>query len=318
MASGNELTKAYAAKAKDPQILQMSASGGMFTVLSDLFLNNGDAVVGCIFHVQTKTAQLQLITDKDQRDRARSSKYMQSQTGTVYQDSIRWLRENPDGKLLFTGLGCQAAAFRKITDRMGFSDRVLIVDIICHGVPSGKLWKEYITDIEKKYKTSLQSVNFRDKRTGWAQSQAIATFADREINMKDFMRVYFDNLIIRPSCYCCPYATVSRNSDITVGDFWHIEKVMPDFVDPRGNSLVLIQTEKGHAYFNEISDQIDFCPCDITQCLQINLQHPTEKPAQREAFWRDYTRRGIGYVIEKYGHITFFKRVKRKLRKLFS
>lgn len=318
MASGNELTKAYAAKAKDPQTLHESASGGMFTVLSDLFLNNSDAIVGCVINAESKTAMLQLITDKEQRDRARGSKYMQSQTGTVYHDSIRWLRENPDRKLLFTGLGCQAAAFRKITDRMGLSDRVLIVDIICHGVPSGKLWKEYISDIENKHKTSLRSVNFRDKRTGWVKSQAIATLADREINMKDFMRVYYDNLIIRPSCYCCPYATVSRNSDITIGDFWNIEKVMPDFADPMGNSLVLIQTEKGQAYFNDISDQIIFCPCDISHCLQTNLRQPTQRPAMRDTFWWDYTQRGVVYAIEKYGHITFFKRVKRKLKKLFQ
>ncbi len=134
-------TKVYAGRIKDTTTLIQSSSGGAFTAISDSFLENGDAIVCALYNYETHAMEFKLITDKSDRDVARGSKYVQSKPGTVFRQANHWLKENPEKNLLFVGLGCQADGFRKYIETAGIRDRVWIVDIICHGSPSPKLWR---------------------------------------------------------------------------------------------------------------------------------------------------------------------------------
>ena len=120
---------------------------------------------------------------------------------------------------------------------------VYIVDIICHGSPSPKMWREYAESIQKK-DGKITYLTFKDKRNGWKSPTAYVKVNGAEKPIKDYVKVFYNRCALRPSCYECPYATIERKTDMTIGDFWHIEETIPDFYDPNGNSLFLIHTNR--------------------------------------------------------------------------
>lgn len=105
---------------------------------------------------------------------------------------------------------------------------------------------------------------------------------------------------------------------MTIGDFWHIEETIPDFYDPNGNSLFLIHTNRGEELFEEIQGNLDYRLSNTIQCWQANLESPTKKSEQREAFWKDYQRKGIDFVMKKYGTVPIKTKIMHKLFKIMG
>ena len=309
-------TIVYAGRLKDKSALMSSSSGGAFTALSDAFLKSGDAVVAAVYNYENHTVEFQMILDEKQRERAKGSKYMQSKPGDIYQEAYHWLMDNPKKELLFVGMGCQSDGFRKFSEIKGIRDRVYIVDIICHGSPSPKLWREYAESIQKK-DGRITYLTFKDKRNGWKSPTAYVKVNGSERPLKDYVRVFYNQCALRPSCYECPYATTERKTDMTIGDFWHIEETIPDFYDPNGNSLFLIHTDRGEELFEKVRDNLDYRLSNTAQCWQANLEAPTQKSEQRDVFWNDYQKKGIDFVIKKYGTVPMKTKVKNKLLKIF-
>lgn len=308
-------TKVYAGRLKDKSALMSSSSGGAFTALSDAFLKSRDAVVAAVYNYENHTVEFQMILDEKQRERAKGSKYMQSKPGDIYQEAYHWLMDNPKKELLFVGMGCQSDGFRKFSEIKGIRDRVYIVDIICHGSPSPKLWREYAESIQKK-DGRITYLTFKDKRNGWKSPTAYVKVNGSERPLKDYVRVFYNQCALRPSCYECPYATTERKTDMTIGDFWHIEETIPDFYDPNGNSLFLIHTDRGEELFEKVRDNLDYRLSNTAQCWQANLEAPTQKSEQRDVFWNDYQKKGIDFVIKKYGTVPMKTKVKNKLLKI--
>ena len=308
-------TIVYAGRLKDKSALMSSSSGGAFTALSDAFLKSGDAVVAAVYNYENHTVEFQMILDEKQRERAKGSKYMQSKPGDIYQEAYHWLMDNPKKELLFVGMGCQSDGFRKFSEIKGIRDRVYIVDIICHGSPSPKLWREYAESIQKK-DGRITYLTFKDKRNGWKSPTAYVKVNGSERPLKDYVKVFYNRCVLRPSCYECPYATTERKTDMTIGDFWHIEETIPDFYDPNGNSLFLIHTGRGEELFEKIRDNMDYRLSNTAQCWQANLEAPTQKSEQRDVFWNDYQKKGIDFVIKKYGTVPMKTKVKNKLFKI--
>ena len=308
-------TIVYAGRLKDKSALMSSSSGGAFTALSDAFLKSGDAVVAAVYNYENHTVEFQMILDEKQRERAKGSKYMQSKPGDIYQEAYHWLMDNPKKELLFVGMGCQSDGFRKFSEIKGIRDRVYIVDIICHGSPSPKLWREYAESIQKK-DGRITYLTFKDKRNGWKSPTAYVKVNGSERPLKDYVKVFYNRCALRPSCYECPYATTERKTDMTIGDFWHIEETIPDFYDPNGNSLFLIHTGRGEELFEKIRDNMDYRLSNTAQCWQPNLESPTQKSEQRDVFWNDYQKKGIDFVIKKYGTVPMKTKVKNKLFKI--
>ena len=308
-------TIVYAGRLKDKSALMSSSSGGAFTALSDAFLKSGDAVVAAVYNYENHTVEFQMILDEKQRERAKGSKYMQSKPGDIYQEAYHWLMDNPKKELLFVGMGCQSDGFRKFSEIKGIRDRVYIVDIICHGSPSPKLWREYAESIQKK-DGRITYLTFKDKRNGWKSPTAYVKVNGSERPLKDYVKVFYNRCALRPSCYECPYATTERKTDMTIGDFWHIEETIPDFYDPNGNSLFLIHTGRGEELFEKIRDNMDYRLSNTAQCWQANLEAPTQKSEQRDVFWNDYQKKGIDFVIKKYGTVPKKTKLKNKLFKI--
>ena len=308
-------TRVYAGRLKDRENLNNSSSGGAFTALSDFFLKNGNAVVAAIYNYENHTTEFQMILDKDQRERAKGSKYMQSKPGGIFREAYRWLMDNSGKKMLFVGMGCQSDGFRKFSEIKEIRDRVYIVDIICHGSPSPKLWREYAESVQKK-DGKITFLTFKDKRNGWKSPTAYVKVNGEEKSIKDYVKVFYNRCALRPSCYECPYATTERKTDMTIGDFWHIEETIPDFYDSNGNSLFLIHTNRGEELFEKIQSELDYRSSNTTQCWQANLEAPTQKSEQREEFWNDYKKKGIDFVMKKYGSVPVKTKIKNKLLKI--
>lgn len=309
-------TMVYAGRLKDKSALMNSSSGGAFTALSDYFLENGNAVVAAIYNYENHTAEFQIIQDKEQRENSKGSKYMQRRPGDIYREAYQWLMENPKKELLFVGMGCQSDGFRNFSELRGFRDRVYVVDIICHGSPSPKLWRDYAKYIEKDGKITY--LTFKDKRNGWKSPTAYVRVNGEEISVKDYVKVFYNQCALRPSCYECPYALTERKTDMTIGDFWHIEETIPDFYDPNGNSLFLIHTSRGEELFERIRNDLNYRLSNTTQCWQAHLEAPTKRSERRDEFWNDYQKQGIDFVMKKYGTAPMKTKIKNKLLRIFG
>jgi len=309
-------TIVYAGRLRNREVLKYASSGGAFTALSDEFLSQGNAVLCSGYNYRTHQAEFRLVLTAQERDKCRGSMYMQSFASGTWREAIDWLKNNPEKQLLFVGVGCQGAGFLKYIEMKNMRDRVTIVDIICHGSPSPMIWKEYIHFLERKGKIS--DINLRDKRTGWNKSTATAKQNDKEISLMPYRRLYSSRTTLRPCCSECPYTTTERCTDITIGDFWHIEKSMPDFFDDMGTSVFLIHTEKGNLLFEKIKSKLDYRQSNTKDCWQMNLEKPTEHSKRRDVFWNDYRYRGIEFVIKKYGDISTAKKVMRKIKALLK
>lgn len=301
----------YAVKHKNDTIRQNSSSGGIFTAISDDILDKGGVVYGAVIEDGLKIAHIRAVT-KEERDRMRGSKYVQSILGDTF---LLVKTDLEAGKsVLFTGTPCQADGlkrFLKNTDMSG----LILCDVICFGVPGRQIWLDYVNFVEKKMHKSLKTHYFRSKANGWHIVTPKNIFED---NTEDsgsalsqiYMNLFNSGLTLLPSCYTCRYASINRCTDITIGDFWGIQRIYPDFDDNKGVSLVIVNTEKGESVFNTIRDELDIIECSKDNCLQHNLKEPTPVPAIREQFLADYHSKGFRYIAKKYAGYTRKNRIR--------
>ena len=311
-------TVVYAAYLKNEEQLRKSSSGGMFTALSDVALRCGDAIICTIYNYKKNICEFKLLTTAEELDEARGSKYMQSYPNDIFNEARKWLLENPAKKLMFFGTGCQAAGFLNYIEIHNMRSRVLVVDLICHGVPSPAFWKQYITALKDKYAGELRAFSFKDKRNRWEHPTSVAYFGDKEVSIQQFRNMYSRRHLIRPSCYECHYCKTDRGTDLTIGDFWHIDERLGDFYNPMGNSVVLVHTEVGKNVFNRCTEYLEYQECSVEQCMQPNLKNPTARPEMRNLFWKEYKTKGLDYVNQKYGVKNMFNRARIKLDKIFG
>lgn len=310
-------TMVYAGRLKEEEILLHSSSGGAFTALSDVFLESGSAVVCSSYNYGTRTLEYRIIESAEERDRARGSKYFQSIPGDIFSKTEEWLKQHPEKEILFVGMGCQAAGFIQFAEKRGFRDKITVVDIICHGSPSPQIWREYSDYIEKQNGT-IRRITFKDKRNGWMNPTAVADTDNGEVSILEYVNLFYSCKLLRPSCHKCPYTTMERSTDITIGDFWHIEKAHPDFFNQNGTSLFLVHSRKGLELFERAKVNLDWIESSTASCWQERLERPTHADFERDRFWLDYEAKGFEYILSEYGTATFMKKVRRKTRKIIS
>jgi len=304
----------YAVKHKEEAIRMSSTSGGAFTAISDYVLENDGVVYGVSFDENMNVVH-QKARNTEERNRFRGSKYVQSDLNNVYLEIKGYLQDGK--KVLFTGTPCQTAGLKRYLACVN-TEKLILVDIVCHGTPSPLMWRENLNFINNKRGREIIGYNFRDKLVAWRGANVIVQFKDKSITnsclVKTFTNLYFSHNISRECCNICKYTNLSRPSDITIADYWGIEKTMPDFDDNKGVSLVLINTFKGQGLFDVIKEDFIYVKSRTNDCLQPQLQYPAPKSDQRNQFWNDYYSRGYEYVIKKYAGYDISSRVKHFLR----
>lgn len=230
-------------------------------------------------------------------------------------------KELKDGfTVLFSGTPCQTAGLNSFIWKK-LREHLILIDIVCHGVPSPYIWKDYISYLEKKHKDSICQVNFRDKQLfGWTAHHETFKFSNikgKKLVSKSFQYLFFKYVMLRLSCGVCPYTNTRRPSDITIAEFWGWEKTDPNInTDDKGVSLILINTKKGNMIFDSIKSQMITIPAKLDDCLQPNLQHPSAIHPKRMQFEHDYQRKGFSYIMRKYGDIGWKYQIRRILRKV--
>lgn len=199
------------------------------------------------------------------------------------------------------------------------SQNLILIDIICHSVPAPQIWKDYLAYVERKCKSRVVSLEFRDKSIGWYQTHLESFKLANGKTYKDYkLRVFFYlGLGTRPSCECCKFCNLSRPSDITIGDFWGYERTVPEMnKDNKGISLVLCNTPKGREILREASVDLVFKKVPLEKALQLNLQHPSEGNPRKNEFAFDYEHKGFNYVVRKYGNGGIINKTREFCRKV--
>lgn len=307
----NKSQKAYAVKHKDFDTRMTSRSGGVFIAISDYILDKNGTVYGAAFDDDFSVCHIRT-TNKSERDRLKGSKYVQSDVKDTFASVKNDLKNGM--YVLFSGTACQVAGLKNYLKNTDTS-KLYTCDLVCHGVPSPKIWKEYLSHCEKKYKGKVTNADFRDKTLGWKAHQEAIWIDNNKHILREYTYLFYENDIERPSCYNCKYTNLDRPADFTLADFWGIDRIVPNFSDNKGVSLLLINSDKGCELFNSINNEIDFVECDINKSIEPNpnLSRPTAKPKSREAFWIYYSKKGFEKTLKKYYKKIVIKRIKKRI-----
>ena len=303
--------KVYAVKHKSEAVIAASRSGGIFTALSDEILQEHGVVYGCVLAPELRAEHVRA-EDAETRDRMRGSKYLQSKLGDTFQKVQQDLKDGR--RVLFTGTSCQVAGLRKFLGKE--YENLLCVDIVCHGVPSALVWDNYLAWQEKRHGSRVTHVDFRNKKKfGWGRHiETLQLENGKQVHSEVFATMFAKRNILRPSCYECPYKQIMHPGDLTIADYWGIEKAAPEFDDDKGVSLVLVNNPTGERYFEQIKKMLQWKETRIEDSMQPALQKPFPKPASRETFWQDFSQKEFDVIVKLYGRVKWKQKIRRKIR----
>lgn len=283
----NHLPAAFAAWNREDAIRKDSTSGGVFTALAEYVLESGGVVFGAAFDSHQHLGHAACFC-KEELWRLRGSKYVQSDLGSTF----RMVRECLDSRqVLFSGTPCQVDGLYHYLGRR--PERLTTCDLVCHGVPSPGVWEEMARSIERRKGKTLQTVRFRNKVTGWQDSHFTSVYDDGSVDSAPLYRTEYGRafgraLFLRPSCYHCPYASLSRPGDFTLGDFWGLRPEELPEQQARGVSLLLINTAHGSHIFDQLPLSRQVFPVERAIAGNPRLASPTACPPDRAAFFAAY------------------------------
>lgn len=294
----------YAARNKNIREIETSRSGAAFIAISDRVLELSGVVYGVgyldHFRVVHKRA-----TTKKERDEFKGSKYVQSDLGNIYSQVKQDLM---DGLIvLFSGTPCQTSGLASFIGHK-LRKNLILVDIVCHGVPSPYIWRDYISYLEEKNKNKIVQVDFRDKsRVGWSGYIESFVFSNgKKLESVLYRNLFFKDIMIRKSCSVCHFTNYNRPSDFTIGDFWGWQRASKDFnIDNKGCSLLLVNSSKGRSFFRDVSERLNLIKTNRLYCTQPNLIKPTGLSKYADEFASDYKKYGFIMIIKKYGKTSF-------------
>lgn len=259
-ADDNQAVVSYGAWNRDSSVHRHSSSGGVFTALAE----NVIAAGGCVFGVVWKD-KLTPVFDKaetpEQLARMRGSKYTHANAAGIYR-AVR--HELSTGRrVLFSGTSCQVNALRQFLRKE--YDNLLTVDIVCHGMPSHLILEKYVEHWEKECGSPVRHISFREKSEGWLNYHVARNHEDGSTRTTEhhkdmYMRLFLSDLALNKACYNCPYAHLPRSGDITLGDFWGVQQVHPDWPIREGISAVLATSAKGQEALLNCSAALNLMP----------------------------------------------------------
>lgn len=280
----NTDTKTFVGYNKNEDIRSKSSSGGIFTLLAELILSQGGVIFGAAFDENFEVCHV-AAENEEELSKLRGSKYVQSRLGDSYVLAEQYLEGNR--KVLFTGTACQIAGLKNFLNKD--YENLYTVDVLCHGVPSPKIWKMYIESKKKEYNALIDKIEFRSKKSGWKSYSLNIEFSDKQQYCVKFfedkyMQMFLGNIDLRPSCHDCRFKGIPRMSDMTVGDSWGIEKYMPEMDDDRGTSIILIHSQKGRQMLDRVRESLNVREASLDKALPITFDsrksvrmHPNRK-----------------------------------------
>ena len=252
----NMKTETFAGYSRNEEIRKQSSSGGVFSVIAEWILKESGVVFGAVFDENFEVHHI-VIQTKEELIKLRGSKYVQSRMENAYQEAKQYLKTKR--KVLFTGTACQIAGLKRYLDQE--YENLYTIDVLCHGVPSPKIWRMYLEEKKNQHHALIEKFEFRNKENGWKNYSVNILFSNKQQYRvhyfeDKYMKMFLGNIDLRPSCYECHFKGFPRMSDMTIGDGWDIEKYMPDMDDDKGTSVILVHSSNGKRMFEAIKKNL--------------------------------------------------------------
>ena len=297
----NENPECYVMMASD-EIRKTSSSGGFIYTLSKYIFERNGVVFGAVWNTEDWSVYHRYIDNLDDLYLIQSSKYMQSDTKYTFKEVDKFLRE--DRYVLYTGLPCQIAGLYNSLKPKTPTDKLITVDILCHGVPSHKSFRKYLEDNFDVNR--IKHIDFRDKaKYGWSTTTTIIynDNSEHRISEKDcpYYKAFLPCMILRKSCSQCGVSRLPRQGDFTAGDFWGIERYNPKYNDKKGTSLILINNEKAKTISEDIKENMKLWEqVDINYATRINktILHPFGVHSGRKHFFSSFNLKPFNELVE--------------------
>ena len=309
--------KAYMCINKNKEVVLNSSSGGTFYVLAEEIINKNGIVFGAIFDDKFEVIHSYIESNKE-ISKMQGSKYVQSDIQKTYEKAKKFLNE---GKyVLYTGTPCQIEGLKTFLGKE--YNKLYTQDIICHGVPSRKIWRYYLKSMTNSL-NNIEKINYRDKKISWKNFSMNIKYKNRRIYNKShnkdlYMKAFIQNLILTDSCYNCKFKKKDRNSDITLADFWGISKMDKSINSRNGVSLVIINTQKGNELLEILKKKCTVKEVNLDDAIRYNQAYIKSANINnnRDAFFREVEEDNIKRKLKKYTYSqSFIKKVYRKIFK---
>lgn len=280
----NTETNTFVGFNKNEAVRNQSSSGGIFSLVAEWILSQKGVIFGAAFDENFEVCHIAAETE-EKLSKLRGSKYVQSRLGDSYVLVKHYLENNR--KVLFTGTACQIAGLKNYLKKD--YENLYTVDVLCHGVPSPKIWKMYLEHKKKQYNATIENIEFRSKESGWKSYSFNMEFPDNhrycvKFYEDKYMQMFLGNIDLRPSCHDCRFKGFPRISDMTVGDSWGIESYMPEMDDDRGTSVILVHSQKGRQMLDAVKESLNIREASLDKALPITAEsrlsvrmHPNRK-----------------------------------------
>lgn len=292
----------YGAGSTDEALLKRSSSGGMFGILAEYMLKQGGVVFGCSFDDKMELRHFCAQTEAECRE-FHGSKYVQSDTRDTYRECKQYLEE--DRPVLYVGTPCQIAGLKSYLGKE--YDHLLAVELLCHGVPSPGIFRQYREELEAEKGKKISNLAFRFQDKGWKNYRLKLDYADgttEVISAKEsaYMAAFFNNLILRPSCYNCRFRLDYSSADILIGDFWGVGKYYTDFDEELGVSVLMTLSEKGEKVFGKVQNRMKWTKTGLDKVIPANgcVQMSVFPNRNRQRIMEAYGIKEISPLMFKY------------------
>lgn len=280
----------FAALYNNDSVCRNSASGGAFAAFAIKILDKKGTVFGCAYDDDLNAIQTK-IGKKEDLIKLQGSKYVSSDSKNTF---IETKNELLNGEtVLYSGRPCQIAGLRKFLGKE--YENLITVDLVCHGVPSQKLFSKYLEWLGRKNRGKIIYYGFRDKDVGgWScggkfKTKTKTKTKTNEASCDPYYASFLRGETYRMSCYGCPFANTERVGDLSICDFWGVEKFYPEIDTSKGVSGIIVNSEKGKRFFEECKNDFTLkeIKLDELKTQNTNLNHPTPMPEKRKTVYQD-------------------------------
>lgn len=291
----------YCAYLLDNEKRMQSTSGGVFSGLAEKIILDGGIVFGAAYDTDLNVSQI-AVDNLNDLQKLKGSKYVESYTGDSFKQVKLFLDKGRS--VLYSGTPCMIAGLKTFLGKT--YENLITVDIICHGVPSRKLFRKYLEWLGKKYRGKIIYYGFRDKDVGGWSCGGKAKTKTKTKTIAGSCDPYYASFLrgetYRESCYTCPFANTQRIGDITLGDFWGVESFYPEIDRTKGVSCVIVNSCKGQAFFDSVKEQLNTRRTNIESILfqNDNLKFPTQRSSMRNFLYDDIDASQIKSVFSKF------------------
>ena len=309
--------KAYLFQNSNEEIRKDSTSGGIFTAIGEFVIKNNGIVYGATFDDNFVVNHIG-VESTYELCKFRKSKYVQSNQNNCFKEIKQYL---DNGKLVcYSGTPCQVGGLRAYL-RKDY-ENLILVDIMCHSVPSPLVFEKYKGYILKKMNANkILNINFRDKNKYGYKYSMMTVETDngiysQGIDTDPYLRAFFSDVSVRPSCYNCHFKTMKRVSDLTIWDCFNINEIDKSFDDDKGTTRVLVQSEKGEKLLENLDDvRLKELDINIATKKVKEMTNSVNYNSKRKEFFENIN---ADNVFEKYYPTNFKTKINSFVRKTLA